>query len=75
MDESRYEALVADDLEHWVHPLFHTSFHEQPVLFERGEGIYVYGADGTATSTAWPLSGTSPSGTDAPNWAKPPPSR
>ena len=47
MDESRYEALVADDLQHWVHPLFHTSFHEQPVLFERGEGIYVYGADGT----------------------------
>ena len=46
MDNAQYRALVEDDLNHWVHPLFHPDFHQEPVLFERGEGIYIYGADG-----------------------------
>ena len=47
MDDARYQSLVEDDLNHWVHPLFHSSGHQQPLLIERGEGVYVYGADGT----------------------------
>jgi len=46
MDNAEYRALVADDLNHWVHPLFHPDFHQEPVMFERGEGVYIYGADG-----------------------------
>ena len=46
MDDATYRSLVEDDLNHWVHPLFHPASHQQPVLIERGEGIYVYGHDG-----------------------------
>ncbi len=46
MDDATYRDLVADDLNHWIHPLYHPSGHQEPVLFERGEGIYIYGADG-----------------------------
>ena len=47
MDEARYRALVEQDRAHWVHPLYHLADHEQPVIVERGEGIYFYGHDGT----------------------------
>ena len=46
MDDATYRSLVEDDLNHWVHPLFHPASHQQPVLLERGEGIYVYDHDG-----------------------------
>ncbi len=46
MDDARYQSLVEDDLQHWVHPLYHPSGHREPLLIERGEGIYLYGADG-----------------------------
>ena len=46
MDDATYRDLVADDLNHWVHPLYHPASHQEPVLFERGEGVYIYGADG-----------------------------
>lgn len=42
MDNARYQSLVEDDLNHWVHPLYHPDGHQQPILIERGEGIYVY---------------------------------
>ena len=47
MDDTRYRELVAKDRAHWVHPQFHLADHETPVLFERGEGVYLYGADGS----------------------------
>ena len=46
MDEARYRALVQQDLAHWVHPLYHPSDHQAPLLVERGEGIYIYDTEG-----------------------------
>ena len=46
MDDARYRELVRKDLAHWVHPLSHPSDHQEPLLYERGEGIYLYGHDG-----------------------------
>ena len=47
MDDARYRSLVQQDRDHWVHPLYHPADHQAPLLFERGEGIYLYGGDGT----------------------------
>ena len=46
MDDARYQELVAKDHAHWVHPLYHPVAHQNPVLVDRGEGIYLIGHDG-----------------------------
>ena len=47
MDQAQYAELVTLDRAHWVHPLHHPTDHEAPLLVERGDGVYLYSADGT----------------------------
>ena len=46
MDRETYQELVRLDQAHWVHPLNHPTVQEIPIVYERGEGIYLFGADG-----------------------------
>ncbi len=39
-------ALLQQDQDHLLHPLHHPSAHDNPLIFERGEGVYLYTADG-----------------------------
>jgi putrescine aminotransferase len=39
-------ALLQKDQDHLLHPLHHPSAHDNPLIFERGEGIYLYTTDG-----------------------------
>ncbi|HEY8837109.1 MAG TPA: aminotransferase class III-fold pyridoxal phosphate-dependent enzyme, partial [Dehalococcoidia bacterium] len=38
--------LAKADLEHLIHPLYHPAAHENAVIFERGEGVWLYDTDG-----------------------------
>ena len=46
MDQRTYQELVELDNAHWVHPLNHPAAQGEPILYERGEGIYLFAADG-----------------------------
>ncbi len=46
MDGETYRELVRLDQAHWVHPLNHPAVQEMPIVYERGDGIYLFGADG-----------------------------
>jgi len=47
MDNAEYRALVADDLNHWVHPLFHPDFHQEPVRIRaQGKSVLIAHGDG-----------------------------
>jgi adenosylmethionine-8-amino-7-oxononanoate aminotransferase len=39
-------ALQQNDHDYLLHPLHHPAVHENPVIFQRGEGIYLYTVDG-----------------------------
>lgn len=38
--------VVQNDQAYLLHPLHHPSAHDHPLIFERGEGIYLYTVDG-----------------------------
>src|SRR5438105_3737913 len=38
--------LARADLEHVIHPLYHPSLQEGAVIFERGEGVWLWDVDG-----------------------------
>ena len=38
--------LAKADLEHLIHPLYHPAAHENAVIFERGEGVWLYDTNG-----------------------------
>lgn len=40
------DALLEQDRDHLLHPLHHPQFHGTPVIFERGEGIWLHTVDG-----------------------------
>lgn len=40
------EDLASADLEHIIHPLYHPSAQQGAVIFERGEGVWLYDVDG-----------------------------
>src|SRR5690348_18374238 len=40
------EELARADLEHLIHPLFHPAAHEGAVIFERGEGVWLWDTNG-----------------------------
>jgi adenosylmethionine-8-amino-7-oxononanoate aminotransferase len=40
------EDLAQDDLDHLIHPLFHPKAHENPTIFERGEGVWLFDVKG-----------------------------
>ncbi len=42
-----YKELVRLDLAHQLHPQYHVSDHENPVIYERGEGALLYDVNGT----------------------------
>ncbi|MCL4859883.1 MAG: aspartate aminotransferase family protein [Caldilineaceae bacterium] len=39
--------LIQNDQAYLLHPLHHPSAHDNPLIFERGEGVYLYSVDGT----------------------------
>jgi adenosylmethionine-8-amino-7-oxononanoate aminotransferase len=41
-----YKELVRLDLAHQLHPQYHVSDHENPVIYERGEGALLYDVNG-----------------------------
>jgi adenosylmethionine-8-amino-7-oxononanoate aminotransferase len=46
MDEKRIEALARTDLAHFIHPQYHISEHQDPVIYVRGEGAVLTDAQG-----------------------------
>src|SRR5579883_1342162 len=40
------EELARADLEHLIHPLYHPAAHEGAVIFERGEGVWLWDTNG-----------------------------
>src|SRR5713101_2368045 len=41
LDESAIAGLVREDLAHLIHPQYYAPEHEQPVIFDRGEGVWL----------------------------------
>lgn len=41
-----YKELVRLDLAHQLHPQYHVSDHENPIIFERGDGALLYDVNG-----------------------------
>jgi putrescine aminotransferase len=46
MDKERVEALSHSDLAHFIHPQYHASEHQAPVIYVRGEGAILTDAQG-----------------------------
>ena len=46
MDKEEVEALARSDLAHFIHPLYHASEHQAPVIYVRGEGAILFDAQG-----------------------------
>src|SRR5689334_4048602 len=44
--EASLQALVENDLEHFIHPLYHRKAHENAIIFERGEGVWLTDING-----------------------------
>jgi putrescine aminotransferase len=44
--QTRAEQLAAHDLAHLIHPLYHPKAQEGAIIFERGEGIYLFDVHG-----------------------------
>jgi putrescine aminotransferase len=41
LDERTYAELVREDLAHLVHPQYYAPDHQAPVIFDRGEGVWL----------------------------------
>ncbi|MDP2327367.1 MAG: aspartate aminotransferase family protein [Dehalococcoidia bacterium] len=41
VDQSMYEALAREDQAHLLHPQYFAPDHQQPVIFDRGEGVWL----------------------------------
>ena len=46
MDKEEVEALARSDLAHFIHPQYHASEHQAPVIYVRGEGVILTDAQG-----------------------------
>ena len=46
MDREQVEALARSDLAHFIHPQYHASEHQAPVIYVRGEGAILTDAQG-----------------------------
>jgi adenosylmethionine-8-amino-7-oxononanoate aminotransferase len=46
MDKERVDALAHSDLAHFIHPQYHASVHQAPVIYVRGEGAILTDAQG-----------------------------
>jgi len=46
MDKEEVEALARSDLAHFIHPQYHASEHQAPVIYVRGEGVILFDAQG-----------------------------
>jgi putrescine aminotransferase len=46
MDKERVDALARSDLAHFIHPQYHASEHQDPVIYVRGEGALLFDAQG-----------------------------
>jgi putrescine aminotransferase len=46
MDRQEIEALARSDLAHFIHPQYHASEHQAPVIYVRGEGVLLFDAQG-----------------------------
>ncbi|MFN8559374.1 MAG: aminotransferase class III-fold pyridoxal phosphate-dependent enzyme, partial [Dehalococcoidia bacterium] len=44
--QTRSQDLLNEDLAHLIHPLYHPRAHEGAMIFERGDGIYLWDVDG-----------------------------
>jgi len=40
------QELVQNDLNHFIHPLYHRKAHENPIIFESGEGVWLTDVSG-----------------------------
>jgi putrescine aminotransferase len=41
LDESTIAGLVREDLAHLIHPQYYAPDHEEPVIFDHGEGVWL----------------------------------
>jgi putrescine---pyruvate transaminase len=41
VDEQTYAALAQEDLQHLLHPQWYAPDHQQPVIFDHGEGVWL----------------------------------
>jgi hypothetical protein len=41
VDERTYQELVDEDLRHLVHPQWYAPDHQQPIIFDHGEGVWL----------------------------------
>jgi putrescine aminotransferase len=46
MDKTQRDALTRSDLAHFIHPQYHVSEHQDPVIYVRGEGALLFDAQG-----------------------------
>ena len=46
MDKQEIEGLSRSDLAHFIHPQYHASEHQTPVIYVRGEGAILFDAQG-----------------------------
>jgi putrescine aminotransferase len=46
MDKERINTLARSDLAHFIHPQYHASEHQDPVIYVKGEGVVLTDAQG-----------------------------
>src|SRR3989304_9572371 len=46
MDKQKADALARSDLAHFIHPQYHASEHQDPIIYVRGEGALLFDAQG-----------------------------
>jgi len=48
MPNTPYDELVQTDLAHWVHPQYHQTDHQSPVIIDHADGVHIYDTEGNA---------------------------
>ena len=46
VDESTYRSLAQKDLEHLLHPQYYAPEHQEPVIFDHGNGVWLTDVNG-----------------------------